>query len=333
MKKCVSMLVVIMLIVSILTFASAEIIEAPELGIKLDIPEDLSERGVALLKVEDENYFGLAVYYLNMQELAPYEEAAIAAMNGADEEAGEAALNAYADAVDRCSAPYCMIVAVETDRLEGLKEEIGIDENSVLIGANSTHTYYNVPASEPEKMDDEHRTLMEENRSAADAVIESIEIIEITVPAGDDIGEAAGDFSSFSTVDMDGNIVTQDIFAQADLTVLNVWGTFCGPCIREMPELAAWDAELPEDVQIVGLVIDVYSDSDSTFGTAQKIISKSGVAYTNILMSESLQMPTSGITGVPTTLFFDRNGNQICEPIVGAYVERYKDIVNEFLGK
>ena len=42
----------------------------------------------------------------------------------------------------------------------------------------------------------------------------------------------------FSTTDLEGNTVTNDIFSQADLTVVNFWGTFCNPCINEMPELA-----------------------------------------------------------------------------------------------
>ena len=35
----------------------------------------------------------------------------------------------------------------------------------------------------------------------------------------------------FSTTDLEGNTVTNDIFSQADLTVVNFWGTFCNPCI------------------------------------------------------------------------------------------------------
>lgn len=40
---------------------------------------------------------------------------------------------------------------------------------------------------------------------------------------------------AFTTVDMAGNTVTDELFTQADLTVLNIWGTYCGPCIGEMP--------------------------------------------------------------------------------------------------
>ena len=33
--------------------------------------------------------------------------------------------------------------------------------------------------------------------------------------------------------------MTHEVFDDADLTVINIWGTFCGPCIQEMPDLGA----------------------------------------------------------------------------------------------
>ena len=39
--------------------------------------------------------------------------------------------------------------------------------------------------------------------------------------------------------------------------VVNFWATWCGPCVQEMPELSALQAELaPRKVQIVGIGID-----------------------------------------------------------------------------
>ena len=38
----------------------------------------------------------------------------------------------------------------------------------------------------------------------------------------------------FSAKDIDGKNVSEAIFADSKITMVNVWGTFCGPCIREM---------------------------------------------------------------------------------------------------
>ena len=61
-------------------------------------------------------------------------------------------------------------------------------------------------------------------------------------------------FPAFQTVDVAGNTVTQDIFKGKKITVVNIWGTFCPPCIEEMPELGRWAREMPQEAQIIGIV-------------------------------------------------------------------------------
>ena len=34
---------------------------------------------------------------------------------------------------------------------------------------------------------------------------------------------------NFKTTDLDGNEVTQEIFSHADLTMINIWATYCNP--------------------------------------------------------------------------------------------------------
>lgn len=136
---------------------------------------------------------------------------------------------------------------------------------------------------------------------------------------------------TFSTTDLYGNPVSSDIFSQADLTIINVWGTFCGPCIGEMPALAAWDKQLPDNVQIIGVLCDVEVGGDTS--AALSIVNGSGVTYMNLLYNNSLIPLLNQSQYVPTTYFVDRNGNMVCEPIVGADVEGYKAVVNDYLNK
>ena len=53
-------------------------------------------------------------------------------------------------------------------------------------------------------------------------------------------GEAEGDLSSFTAATLDGGSYNQDGIKAKDVTVINVWGMFCGPCRAEMPDLAAY---------------------------------------------------------------------------------------------
>ena len=136
---------------------------------------------------------------------------------------------------------------------------------------------------------------------------------------------------TFTSTDLDGNEVTEAIFAEKDVTVLNVWGTFCGPCKDEMPELAEWDKELPDNVQIIGVVIDNPEGDTETTDLAKEICKDTGVTYTNIIASESVDKMFSDVEAIPTTFILDKEGKTVCTPIVGNDVQRYKNAVQEYL--
>lgn len=136
----------------------------------------------------------------------------------------------------------------------------------------------------------------------------------------------------FTAKNLNKEDISNDIFAEKDLTVLNVWGTFCGPCINEMPELASWSKEMPENVQIIGLVADISGDTDEQhIDLAKKIMEQSKGDFQNIIPNENFSDLLSTVVGVPTTYFINKDGKIIGKPIVGAQVAKYKAFVNGYL--
>lgn len=133
-----------------------------------------------------------------------------------------------------------------------------------------------------------------------------------------------GILSSFTATDLEGNEVTQDIFADYDLTMVNMWATFCGPCIREMPELAEIQEEYaPKGVQVVGIVVDTldYKGNldEGQIETVKMVVEKTGAAYTHLLPSADLiQAKVKDVSSVPETIFVDKEGNQVGESYVGS---------------
>lgn len=144
--------------------------------------------------------------------------------------------------------------------------------------------------------------------------------------------EVNSEFGSFESVDLYGNTVTDEIFANADVTVVNVWGTFCGPCIGEMPDLKEMADNLPANAQLVGMVIDAAPGDEDLVSTAIEICDENGISYTNILASDSVMDIMGRIAAVPTTFILDSEGKLVCDPIVGADVEAYKNAVSDYLG-
>ena len=86
---------------------------------------------------------------------------------------------------------------------------------------------------------------------------------------------------AFIAKDLQGNEITESIFAEKDLTVVNIWGTFCPPCIAEMPERGEWAKEMPDNVQLVGLIVDIQGDNDTEHhDLAVMITEKAGAEFT-----------------------------------------------------
>ena len=137
---------------------------------------------------------------------------------------------------------------------------------------------------------------------------------------------------AFQTVDVAGNPVTQDIFKGKKITVVNIWGTFCPPCIAEMPELGKWAREMPQDAQIIGIVCDASGPNDKeTKAAAIKILNEANVSFVNILPDDNLLKYLEREDAVPTTIFVDSDGNVVGEKVVGADVAKYKQQVARYL--
>ena len=135
----------------------------------------------------------------------------------------------------------------------------------------------------------------------------------------------------FSTTDMDGNKVTNDTFADYDLTVVNFWATYCNPCIDELPELAEWKKEPPNNVNLIGLLVDVDEKGDDQYKLAEKIIKETGADYQHLIATEEFDDMITNLVGVPTTFFVDSTGKIIGEPFAGADVDAYKQTVEDYL--
>lgn len=138
----------------------------------------------------------------------------------------------------------------------------------------------------------------------------------------------------FKGTDMEGNEVSSDIFEESKLTMINVWATYCSPCLNEMPELGELSDEYDAgDFQIIGVISDVQEGAEQeTLDFAAELIEKTEADYPHLLLNESLYNAIlDDVTAVPTTLFINKNGT-ILETIVGARdKEQWEKIIDELL--
>lgn len=137
-------------------------------------------------------------------------------------------------------------------------------------------------------------------------------------PAGKEGDGASG--LDFVCQDMDGNAVTAAVFSESKLTMVNVWATYCNPCLSEMPGLGELAGEYgSEEFQIIGIISDVMEDADAaTIENAVSLIEATGADYPHLLLNESVYYALlTEVTAVPTTFFVDENG-VVLDTVIGA---------------
>lgn len=127
----------------------------------------------------------------------------------------------------------------------------------------------------------------------------------------------SGDFKAFTMMDFEGNEVSQNVFEGHSVTMINIWTTFCGPCIEEMQYLQEISEMYDESsLQIIGVAADLYENMELSEGQvklAKDIINKTGVEYLMLMPSLDIQNGIlRALDSFPTTFFVDQNGNIIC---------------------
>ena len=153
--------------------------------------------------------------------------------------------------------------------------------------------------------------------------------------AGGSEASDGGSLGEFSMEDVNGETYTQEMFADHDLTMINVFTTWCSPCIREIPDLEKLSKEMEDQgVQVVGIVLDVAGNADEeTIEKAKLLAEKTGAAYPFLIPDAGyLNGRLAGISAVPETFFADKEGNIVGKTYSGSRsFEDWKGIVEKEL--
>ena len=160
--------------------------------------------------------------------------------------------------------------------------------------------------------------------------------------AGETVEEPAEESSEpaylgdFSAQTLTGETLDQSFFANTDLTVINIWATYCGPCKQEMPVLGALDKEL-ENVQVLGIVTDVIDQNvepdEAQVELALELLTAYGCDYPNLILNQSLaNLGFASLQAVPATLFVDKDGKLVGMGFYGALdEENWRNTIDERL--
>ena len=135
---------------------------------------------------------------------------------------------------------------------------------------------------------------------------------------------------TFTAQTLEGETVTEEIFGRHDLTMVNVWASWCPPCRGELKELGKLYSKLPENVGFLSVTVDDRGD----LADAQALLEENGCAFPCLdgQGSEGLMKGfLNQVMAIPTTIFFDSRGNQVGQWIVG--VPRGSSVVDAYMAE
>lgn len=123
---------------------------------------------------------------------------------------------------------------------------------------------------------------------------------------GFDLSKYAGPNFDLQLTNKMQKIKLTDYFGKGAPVVLNFWGTWCGPCRREMPEFKKIYSEYKDEgVEIIGLALR------DTPARVNSYVTQQGIEWPQVVGGYKEAMDFGGITGVPTTIFYDSKGEEL----------------------
>ena len=148
--------------------------------------------------------------------------------------------------------------------------------------------------------------------------------LENTMAFMEGAGNTVTDLSNIVTKDIHGKEFSSKDFANYDLTMVNVFATWCTACIQEIPDLVEVQKEMQaKGVNIIGIVTDTVDDT----GENQEAIEKAKLIQEKTKANYSFLMPEktnfngrlNGIQALPETFFVDKNGQIVGETYSGSH--------------
>lgn len=322
MKKLISLLLAVLMLSALGTAAYADgdttDFEMPEVGLVIHIPTELLQtEGHIDFNYGEELSYGSGAYYTeigyyamsydeftNLDSFDPSRYAPLVAFacvrNSSD-------LSAFADA------------------------NIDIDwADSWRVATVGNYAHYIIDKGNADTLPDGFAELYaSEYQRLLPAFLDLSGTTEYSEPVNP-YAEEAGKVISFETTDLDGNPVSSsDLFAANKVTMINLWATWCGHCVGELPDLARIHNNLQSmGCGIIGILTDGQDPDD--LAEAKQDVLDAGVNYPVIMM------PKDGDTmfdlrALPTTYFVDSTGAVVGVPITGDQVDAYEKAVQDIL--
>ncbi len=152
-------------------------------------------------------------------------------------------------------------------------------------------------------------------------------------PPGKQIQSA---FAAQEARDLDGNAFDAEIMLKRP-TLVNIWATWCGPCVGEVPALSALSGEYADRINFVGVQLDAVDDSmnadEAALARAREIFESGGNAYPSLIPTQEIMrlVEEMDVQAIPTTWFVDESGHLVWEEVGSNDQEEWRKAIDSIL--
>ena len=335
MKKFLCLLLAILLLASFSTtaFAEEDRVVIQEVGLTLTFPDEFKEENMkGTFTPYPSGELDEGLYYVSfIYNAMPKEELAILSEKDMDE-LTEADLALVRSKQSLLAALYVIDFSLLSDRnLAILEEETGSNKMAEFTKSGDVTTYLcNLDEQTAEYLPNIAPAYQEEFRTLQASLLEVLKNAELykpVVPGKNLVGKTI----SFKGTDLDGKPVkSKDIFKDHEITMVNLWATWCHNCVGEMAGLGEMARSLADkNVAVVGICMD----ADDQLEQCRAILEEYNVDYLNLMPVEDLEELLDWNGALPTSYFFDSEGKLLCMPFRGAprTMDAYEEVIDGLL--
>lgn len=243
-------------------------------------------------------------------------------------------------AVEELLYPFGEILVFKQNKLESesIQQEFSLYHNKQQIASQKDYVYYMLT-----EYQGDISSLQEQDLKAYQTLSGSMETLKQTVsvyPFDETIVAEAIDqirrTISFISTTLEGETIDSSLFANADLTVVNFWASYCYPNINETATLQQLKTELEQkydNVQFVQVVIDTPQPEAEKIAKQAK--QEANADFISIMPDETLgNWILQNLEGLPTTILVNSQAQMVGEKIQGIQsLENYITIIENALSK
>ena len=126
---------------------------------------------------------------------------------------------------------------------------------------------------------------------------------------------------------------------KASIRVLNVWATWCAPCVAEMPALEAIHADYRKrGVSVVAMSMDdaLPGNRDDARARVAKFVESKSITFPSVLYLGSLPAIESELSlagEIPVTLVFDSKGRELARIEGSVDEQQFRADLDKLLSK